>query len=229
MEPCRNHAPEPGFLEFVRDGAHQYGAPLIFDEISIGWRLVYGGAHLKFGVNPDMAVFAKALGNGYPIGAVIGTTQAMEGAHLSFISSTYWTEGIGPTAAVATLEQMGRIDVPGHVAHIGNKVRGHWRQQAEKYGLPVVVDEGYPCPIHFKFDHELSEELRTLYTQLMLEHGFLAGGGVYITLAHTDEIVELYAAANDQVFGEIAKALASDEVEKRLKGPVAQWGFRRLT
>jgi glutamate-1-semialdehyde 2,1-aminomutase len=80
MEPCRYTDPEPGFLEFVRDQAHAAGALLIFDEITIGWRLRHGGSHLRFGVQPDMAVFAKALGNGHPIGAVIGTKAAMDGA-----------------------------------------------------------------------------------------------------------------------------------------------------
>jgi len=76
---------------------------LVFDEISIGWRLEHGGAHLRYGVEPDMAFFSKALGNGHPIAAVIGTQQAMAGAHASFISSTQWTESVGPTAALATL------------------------------------------------------------------------------------------------------------------------------
>ena len=88
MEPARHHDPEPGFLEFVHDGAHKHGALLIFDEITIGWRCCLGGIHLKFGVNPDIAMFAKTLGNGHPIGAVLGTRDAMEGAHTSFISST---------------------------------------------------------------------------------------------------------------------------------------------
>ena len=95
MEPCRSQDPAPGFLEFVKAGAHRVGALLIFDEITIGWRLHFGGAHLKFGVSPDLAVFAKALGNGHPMASVIGTRAAMAGAHDSFISSTYWTEGVG--------------------------------------------------------------------------------------------------------------------------------------
>ena len=69
------------------------------------WRLHCGGAHLKFGVMPDLAVFAKALGNGHPMAAVIGTVAAMSGANGSFISSTYWTESVGPVAALATLRK----------------------------------------------------------------------------------------------------------------------------
>ena len=228
MEPCRYHDPEPGFLEFVRDGAHRHGALVIFDEVSVGWRLLYGGAHLKFGVNPDIAAFAKTLGNGHPIGAVIGTRQAMEGAHGSFISSTYWTDGIGPAAALATLDKMHKIDLPAHTAHIGKLIQEHWKRLSEKHGLPVEVDNGYPCVAHFAFKHEKADALRTLYTQLMLERGFLAGCAIFPTLAHTEEIVAAYAQSIDDVFGRIAEILAQKNIEKALAGPVAHSGFRRL-
>jgi glutamate-1-semialdehyde 2,1-aminomutase len=228
MEPCRSHDPEPGFLEYVRDGAHRCGALLIYDEITVGWRLHFGGAHLRLGIHPDIAVFAKAMGNGHPIGAVIGTREAMEGAHSSFISSTYWTESVGPAAALATLRKMQRIDVPAHVARIGATVVDLWKRLAAKHGLPVVTGDGYPCLAHFSFDHELSGELRTLYTQLMLERGFLAGVGFYPTLAHTEEIVALYGKAIDEVFAEIANTIAAGKVKTRLRGPVAHSGFQRL-
>jgi len=228
MEPCRYRDPAPGFLEFVRDAAHGAGALLVFDEITIGWRLIYGGAHLKHGVNPDMAVFAKAISNGHPMGAVIGTREAMEGAHGSFISSTYWTEGVGPAAALATLKKMGRVDVPGHCERVGRRVMDAWRVSARRYGLPVEVEDGYPCLAHFKFDHELSGALNTLYTQSMLARGFLARPSFYATLAHTDEVIDRYATAIDEVFGEMAEALRKGDVEKRLKGPIAHTGFRRL-
>ena len=228
MEPCRSHDPEPGFLEFVRDAAHEAGALLIFDEVSIGWRLALGGAHLRLGVAPDIAVFAKSIGNGHPMAAVIGTRAAMEGAHTSFISSTYWTEGVGPAAALATIRKMQRIDVPAHCARIGARVQAAWRESARRHALPVTVDDAYPALAHFAFDHELAAELGTLYCQEMLGRGFLAKTAMYVTLAHTDEVVDRYAAAIDEVFAELADALAQGDVKERLRGPVAHSGFRRL-
>ncbi len=227
MEPCRNAAPEPGFLEYIRDAARQCGALLIFDEITVGWRLHYGGAHLRLGVNPDIAVLAKAMGNGTPIGAVIGTKEAMEGAHYSFISSTYWTESIGPVAAIATLRKMATLDVPGHVAKVGNEVMQQWRSSGEKYGLPVFTG-GYPSLAHFIFQHEDAEKLRTLYTQMMLDRGFLAGLSIYPTLAHTNEIVQSYGNAIEEVFKAIADAFHQGSLDKALKGKVASSGFARL-
>jgi glutamate-1-semialdehyde 2,1-aminomutase len=228
MEPCRNGDPEPGFLEFVRDATRRCGALLIFDEITIGWRLCYGGAHLRFGVVPDIAVFAKALGNGHPIGAVIGTAEAMQGAQASFISSTYWTESVGPAAAIATLRKIGRLDVPRHVERIGRRIMDAWKAYGEKHRLPVCTDQAYPCLAHFRFEHEASEPLRTLYTHKMLDRGFLAGTSIYPTLAHTDEIVDRYVAAIDEVFGEIAEVLRTGDLDRALPGGVAHSGFRRL-
>jgi len=228
MEPARYNDPEPGFLEYVKNEAHRVGALLIFDEITIGWRLHSGGAHLKFGVLPDMAVFAKAMSNGHPMAAVIGTAEAMEGAHTSFISSTYWTESVGPTAALAAIRKMMEHNIPEHVAGIGSKVAGFWQQHGDKHSLPVITGNGYPCLAHFSFDHELAAELRTLYTQLMLERGFLAGTNIYSTFAHFNDVVELYGAAVDEVFGEISNALRAGNVKVRLKGPVAHSGFTRL-
>lgn len=228
MEPCRNKNPAPGFLEHVREQAHRCGALLIFDEVTIGFRLCYGGAHLKLGVYPDIAVFAKALGNGHPIGAVIGTKEAMQGAALSFISSTYWTEGVGPVAALATLKKMKRIDVPMHVASVGEKMRSYWRIYADKYDVPIQADDGYPALAHFHFQHEQDMELRTLYTQLMLEKGFLAGVSIYPTLAHNEQILALHEAAIAEVLCEISKVIHNGDVRNALKGRVAQSGFRRL-
>jgi glutamate-1-semialdehyde 2,1-aminomutase len=228
MEPCRYHDPQPGFLEDVIAIAHEAGALVVFDEITIGWRLVCGGSHLRFGVAPDIAVFAKALGNGHPMAAVIGTGPAMEGAHRSFISSTYWTESIGPAAALAAVGKMRRLDIPAHVEKAGLRVMGAWRSGAEKRGLPLVVENGYPCLAHFHFEHPAANEIRTLYTQLMLERGFLAGAQFYPALTHTDEILAGFERAADEVFAEIGESLERGDWKKRLKGPAAHTGFARL-
>jgi glutamate-1-semialdehyde 2,1-aminomutase len=228
MEPCRDHDPEPGFLEFVRAGAHRAGAVLIFDEISIGWRLYHGGAHMKFEVAPDMAVFAKALGNGHPMAAVIGTPSAMEGAEKSFISSTYWTESVGPAAALAVLRKFERVNVPAYVHNVGARVKGFWKHRARAHGLPVEVDPGYACVAHFTFAHEERDALKTLYTQAMLDRGFLAGVSLYPTLAHDEAVLAKYDRAIDEVFADISEALKRGTVRERLRGPVAHSGFRRL-
>ncbi len=228
MEPCRYTDPEPGFLEAVRDAATRVGAILIFDEITIGWRRRFGGAHLGFGINPDIAVVAKALGNGHPIGAVFGTEAAMEGTERSFISSTYWTESIGPVAALATLDAMEDSRVWEHVDATGSSIQTIWRDAASRHKLPITVPESYPCLAHFAFDHNDAQALKTLFTQRMLHEGFLAGTAVYPTLAHTEAIVGKYEAAIDNVFSTLAQTIGAGNIEQALEGPIAHDGFRRL-
>jgi len=228
MEPCRYRDPEPGFLAHVRERTRRAGVLLVFDEITIGWRLCYGGAHLRLGVAPDLAVFGKTLANGHPMAAVIGSREAMQGAHVSFISSSYWTEGVGPAAALATLDKLSRVDVPEHCRRMGAAVQAAWTQHAQKHQLPVRVDDGYAALAHFAFDHPQAAELKTLYVQGLLDRGFLAHTAIYVTRAHTPEIIARYTAAVDEVFAELADALCRDEVPARLRGPVAHSGFQRL-
>ena len=227
MEPTRMSAPEPGFLQGVRDISKRYGAVFILDEISIGWRLALGGAHLKYGIEPDMAVFAKAMGNGHPTAAVIGRGDVMDAAQDSFISSTYWTEGVGSTAALATIRKMQRIDVRSHVARIGTMLREGLLELAAKHGLPLTC-AGHPPVPYFNLDHADNLALQTLYTRKMLDHDILASFEISICLAHTEEHIQRYLAAADQVFAELAEAIEKGDVKKRISGPVRHTGFVRL-
>ncbi|HIE10726.1 MAG TPA: aminotransferase class III-fold pyridoxal phosphate-dependent enzyme [Kiritimatiellae bacterium] len=228
MEPVRNYNPEPGFLERIREIATEIGAPLIFDEVSSGWRLTTGGAHLLYGVTPDIAVFAKAMSNGYPMAAVIGIEDVMQAAQNSFISSTYWTERIGPVAALATIRKYRRCNVAEHLIKVGQRIQSGWRAAADHAGLSITVI-GIPPLAHFSFDYENGQVIRTLFTQMMLERGFLASNSFYATYAHQDSHIESYLTAVEETFGFLAEVVRRGEVEAHLKGPIAHTGFRRLT
>jgi len=229
-EPQRGERPQPGFLQGAREIADQTGAVLIFDEITSALRLTSGGVHLLYGVQPDLAVFAKAIGNGFPIAAVIGSADVMEAAQSTFISSTYWTERIGPTAALATLRKFARIDGSRHLIEAGRRVQTIWRDSAEATGLSVGVSHPDIPPLsHLEFDHAEAQAVRTLYCQLMLERGYLDNGNFYATCAHTPELLDSYAETAADVFARVAWAVESDRVAEELRGPVAHTGFARLT
>ncbi len=228
MEPIRNLQPDPGFLEGAREVATRLKAVLIFDEVSSGWRLCVGGAHLLFGVTPDIAVFAKAMGNGYPMAAIIGKGEVMQAAQTTFISSTYWTERIGPTAALATIGKLKRNQVWRHLIETGAKVQSGWKEAAARHELKLSVS-GMPPMGHFDFKYENGQAIRTLFTQEMISKHFLATNAFYASYAHQDVHVQSYLKAVDETFAFIASAIRSNEVEKRLQGPVAHSGFRRLT
>lgn len=228
LEPIRSDEPVPGFLEEVRALAHEVGAVLVFDEITSGFRLTPGGAHLKYKVNPDVAVFAKALANGIPMAAVIGSGKVMQAAQTSFISSTNWTERIGPAAALATLRKHRSCDVPAHLVRMGTRIQRGWLEAAQRTGLTIEAG-GIPPLSHFAIHGEHSQAAHTLFTQAMLERGFLATKGYYATLAHQDKHVDAYLTNVRDVFEIIARALRDGTVMTLLKGPVAHSGFRRLT
>lgn len=228
MEPVRSHLPETGFLNGVKEVAAKAGAVLIFDEITAAFRLNTGGSHLTFGVSPDAAIFAKAMSNGYPMAAVIGTREVMEAAQSTFISSTYWTERIGPAAALATIQKHRRCRVAEHLIRLGNLIQTGWKRISKETELEIEVG-GIPPLSHFSFTCPEAPTAHTYFTQEMLQRGFLAGKGFYSTFAHTEEHVTEYLATAREVFGEIRSELERGTLASRLHGPVADSGFFRLT
>jgi glutamate-1-semialdehyde 2,1-aminomutase len=228
MEPIRDDEPEAGFFAEVRSLANKTKAVFIIDEISAGFRLNTGGAHLLYGIEPDIAVFSKALGNGYPIGAIIGKGGIMDAAQNTFISSTMWTERIGPAAALATIKKHRTFDVGKHLVSIGKLVQAGWARLAEKNGLKIHVG-GIPPLSHFTFESDNGLAIKALFVQLMLERGFLASTSFYSMYAHQTKQVESYLQAVDEVFGLISKAIKMGDVERQLKGRPATAGFKRVT
>lgn len=228
MEPMRASHPEPGFLEGVREIATRIGAVLIFDEVTSGFRMNLGGIHMTMGVEPDMAVFAKALGNGYPISAVIGRRRIMDAAQGSFISSTMWTERLGFAAACATIRKMETHDVQARLIHFGELLRAGWADLFERHGVEAHVD-GIPPLTHIGFPAPYALEAQTLYTQEMLDKGYLLGAATYTTFAYTDEIIDRFISDSDSAFATIARCYAAGDFAGALRGPVKHAGFKRLT
>jgi glutamate-1-semialdehyde 2,1-aminomutase len=226
LEPARYELPPAGWLAHARAIAEKVGAVLVFDEVTTGFRLTLGGYHLLAGVVPDLAVFAKAIGNGFPIGAVIGTRAVMQAAQRCFISSTSWSERTGPVAALATIRKLRAQRVPEHLAAMGQRMRAGWEAAAARHGLPVVTKGVAPLPA-FAFRHADARALATLYTQCMLDQGFLAAGAFYASLAHTPAIVDAALAATERSFAEIRRALDAGRVREALRGGVAESGLRK--
>lgn len=228
MEPIRSAQPEPGFLSNVRQLADDCGAVLIVDEISAGLRLCSGGAHLTLGLDPDMAVFSKALGNGYAIAAILGKEDVLKVVQDTFISSTNWTERIGPVAALATLRKHERLDVGTHLVRQGLAVQAGWAAAAALHGIPCSVS-GIPPLSHFSFQGDAGQVLKALFVQHMLDQGYLASTLFYPMLAHTDEHVVGYLQAVGESFRVLRQALDQGTTQAMLRGQPAAAGFARLT
>lgn len=227
MEVVRNKGPEDDFLQKVRALATRRNAVLIFDECTSGFRQTFGGLHKMYGVEPDMAMFGKAMGNGYAITATIGRREIMEAAQSTFISSTFWTERIGPSAALKTLEVMERARSWETITKTGLSIRERWQRLADEHGL-AIEHWGLPALTGFSFRSPNNLAYKTLITQEMLAKGYLASNSVYVCTEHTQEVVDGYFNALAPVFELIRQCEDGRDVMALLKVPVCHGGFKRL-
>lgn len=226
MEPIRNFEPTKEFIEAIHEMAKKKNIPLIIDEISAGFRICNGGAHLKLGFKPDIAVFSKALGNGFPISAVIGKKWVMQFAQEAFITSTNWTERVGNVAALAMINKFVKNDVSKHLVKIADMVWQGWEELAKKHDLKIHIG-GFKPMIHFSFEQNHSTNI-AYFTQEMLKKGFLASGGFYSMYAHKEEHVRKYLNAVDEVFADLSVLIKNNKVGEKLEGQIVQEGFGRI-
>lgn len=228
MEVVRNFGPEDNFLHKVRKLATDRNIVLIFDECTSGFRETFGGIYQKYGVEPDMAMYGKTIGNGYALTAVVGKKEVMEAAQNTFISSTFWTERIGPTAALATLKVMEEVKSWEIITAIGNKMRQGWQQLADEHNLKITIS-GIPSLSTYSFNSDKALEYKTFIAQEMLAKGYLASTNFYASTAHNEENLKLYFEALNDVYSIISDCeKGMKNIDELLNGPVCHGGFKRL-
>jgi len=224
IEPARGEDAPVGYLKALRELATEIGAVLIFDEITSGFRMCAGGIHRNYGVHPDIAVFAKSMANGYAMSAVLGTEVVMQAAQTTFISSTNWTDRVGPTAALATLRKYQRLSAETELIASGNYVKQVWRETANELDLKIKVS-GLPTLAAFSFEAANALTMNTYYTVAMLKRGILGFRQFKPSLAHEPHDLERYRKAVKEVFTE----LTTDPDCVSLDTPIHHSGFQRLT
>lgn len=228
MEVVRNFGPEDNFLHKVRKLATDRNIVLIFDECTSGFRETFGGIYQKYGVEPDMAMYGKTIGNGYALTAVVGKKEVMEAAQNTFISSTFWTERIGPTAALATLKVMEEVKSWEIITTIGKKMRQGWQQLADEHNLSITIS-GIPSLSTYSFNSNKALEYKTFIAQEMLAKGYLASTNFYASTAHNEENLKFYFEALNDVYSIISDCeKGTKNIVELLKGPACHGGFNRL-
>ena len=227
MEVYRNKEPENNFLHRVRKLANQHNIVLVFDECTSGFRKNYGGLHKLYDVEPDVAMFGKALGNGYAVTAVLGKREVMQAAEKSFISSTFWTERIGSSAALATLKAMDKEKSWEKITSTGESVNQEWLKLSQEFELPINIS-GLAALTTFTFKSDNALAYKTLITQEMLKKGYLAATAVYACTAHTPDIIKTYLENLKPIFQTIKECEEGRDIMKLLEGPIAHNGFKRL-
>ena len=226
MEPMRGVKPKGNFLKQVKSLATKNKAILIFDEITSGFKDNYGGIHLKLKVNPDIAIFGKSIGNGYPISAIIGKKKIMEVAQETFISSTMWTDRLGFIAAKETLKNLKKFKINKIIADYGDQIRKGLNKIAKKNDIDISIS-GLDTILYIKFNYLNNSEILTFFTQEMLKRGFLAGSQIATSYAYNNNIINRYLKEVDYVFGKIKISLKKGKFI--LKGGVKHATFKRLT
>ena len=222
MEVMRNAEPQDNFLKKIRNLCNKKKIILIFDECTSGYRQNMGGLHLKFNVNPDIAIFGKSLGSGFAINAIIGKREIMKKAEKTFISSTFWGERIGYTAALASIKQFENLNIFKKIKNNGNLIKEIWSDASKKYKIPIKVMGTSAIPV-FEFCSNHIEK-KTYLTQEMLKHNILATNMIYINIFHTKKEIKKYIKILDKVFYDISKK----NIKKILKSKLCYRPINRI-
>lgn len=230
MEPLRSELPPAGYLEAVRKLCTERGVLLVFDEVSCGWRTRIGGIQEYTGVTPDMAVFAKAISNGYPMAAVVGQRDVMQAATPMFISSTYWSDTIGLRAALTNIRELKKRNVPAYLHDLGEKLKSRMNAVAEETGLAVkCVGLNVHPSLQFQVDDAATKaKLTTLFIQEMAKRGSHGYASFYLNAAQGDAELEQTVNAAREVFPILREGLERKNLDSLMETQIAQDAFRRM-
>jgi glutamate-1-semialdehyde 2,1-aminomutase len=224
IEPAGAVEPAPGYLQGLKDLVHRHGALLIFDEVITGFRWSIGGAQTYYGVDPDLACFGKALGNGMPISAVVGRAEVMRLMEEIFYSATFGGEALSLAAAIATVDKIEREKVTDRLWRIGGELKKRATEKIAEAGLQSVLSLVGTAPwaiLAYK-DHPngSKEAIKTLFLREMIAAGVLVNASHNVCFAHTAADIERVLAAYDHALGELRDALDRGEIGRRLGNQV---------
>ena len=228
MEVMRSKEPSVKYLTDIRNLADKYNCLLIFDECTSGFRETFGGLHLKYGVEPDLTILGKTLGNGYAITSVLGKKDVMSSSQSTFISSTFFTERIGFSAALATLREMENIESWKIISKKGLKFKVRLKQLFNKYKIDININ-GMDALVSYNVNHHDTLAIKTFITHRMLDKKFLAGNLFYPSIAHSDKDTEDFFTSLEEVIIELSQILLGEgKIKQHLRNPQCHSGFQRL-
>jgi glutamate-1-semialdehyde aminotransferase len=229
IEGARYDLANQDFLVEIKRACEEKKCLLIIDEISSGWRACLGGIyHTYEDITPDIVVYGKAMGNGYPISAIVGKKVVMESAQDTFISSTFWTERIGFVAALATISQLEEKNIPDQITQIGKYIGDMWRKVFSEFGIDAKVTEYAPL-ITFKLNYKNNAEILTYISQEMLKKGYLSASSIYVSASHTKDAIDEYTKSFRDVISSLSALLKTSTLSASLETRVREEGFARLT
>lgn len=190
---------------------------LIVDEITTGWRTSLGGIYKDIKLSPDIVVYGKALGNGFAISCVVGKKKYMKLANKTFVSSTAWTERVGFSAGISTIDFYKKHKVFKHLNKYGNKIIFEWKRIFSKHKIKFRINNYIGSP-SFQLEYgKDSEKINTRFTEIMLSHGYLATNYIFLSYMHKHKDIKKYLKFFDKSI-----QIISEEIKKKkikLKSP----------
>ena len=224
LEPMNTAEPPAGYLQQLKDLVHRHGALLIFDEIITGFRWSIGGAQARYGVNPDLACFGKAMGNGMPISAVVGRADVMRLMEEIFFSGTFGGEALSLAAAIATIDKLEREKVTDRLWAVGGELMTQVRARIAAAELDDVVGlvGAAPWAILTYKDHATAskEAIKTLLLRELIAAGVLINASHNVCFAHSAGDIAHVLTAYDHALGVLREALDRGDIERRLGNQV---------
>ena len=241
MEPMRGEMPRDSFVQRVIESCHAAGAVFVLDEVTSGWRFGCPGAATVLGIEPDVTVYAKAMSNGYPAGAILGKASVMDAANDSFISSSYWTDGVGTAASLSCIRKMVRQGVQARVWEMGGQLQAGLREVAARCPQLGMKSGGMPCAPSISFAPLASDSsapasdapllasaAKILMIREMLRRGYLMSGQLYVMWPHTEEKIRAMLAALEDSLEAVSRLHGEGRLISEAGPLPASTGFARL-
>ena len=184
--------PKKTFLQKAREICDKKNAALILDDVRAGFRLNRSGSWFDYGVKPDLTAFSKAIGNGYPLSAVVGVDKLKQVASEIYVTGSFWCNASSMAASLKTLSIIEEIDVVAHISYLGNKLRTGIDQIANNFGVEISQSGPSQMPL-ILFEHDNDFSKGSKFVQYLLSKGvyFHPWHNMFLSLAHTAEDVDM--------------------------------------
>jgi len=198
--------PKKTFLQKAREICDKNNAVLILDDVRAGFRLNRRGSWFDYGVKPDLTAFSKAIGNGYPLSAVVGVDKLKQAASEIYVTGSFWCNATSMAASLKTLSIIEEIDVVAHISYLGNKLRTGIDQIANNFGVEISQSGPSQMPL-ILFEHDSDFSKGSKFVQYLLSKGvyFHPWHNMFLSLAHTAEDVDITLDAVEYAMKKISQ------------------------
>lgn len=202
--PHRQEAVDLTFARAAREICDAERAPLILDDVRGGLRLSLDASWSEFGVQPDLSAWGKAIANGEPLAAVLGSDAYRDAAAETFVTGSFWYQGAPFAAALETLAVLNEIDAPRYLARLGQQFRDGLYEQAQRHGFGIHQSGPPQMPL-IEFEDDPNRTKVSAFCEAALAHGVYLHPwhNMFLSVAHTEDDIAQALAGTDKAFAAV--------------------------